>query len=303
MKSCRCLLMFLILSLSPALLPHATAETYWEQTSGPEGGNVKVLATDPSGRIWAGTRGIFTSDDGGESWTEVMHDEIIRSIAFGPGGEVYAGSESGYVFFSSDTGETWENIQPATDSRIAALFTQGADTLLAGTDGDGLNRTTDLGESWMRVSSGLRGLGVRSIMKDESTQFVFVSSDSGVFRSSDGGAGWAKLSGGLGPSGSPVNDIAANSRGDFFAGTEGGGVFRSTDNGDTWEDVSNDLYAYVVWSVAVDGDDRIFVGSINGVFLSEDDGETWQWSSSGQAGMFTWSLAISGSDEVFAGTN
>ena len=142
----------------------------------------------------------------------------------------------------------------------------GADTLLAGTDGEGFFRTTDNGNSWTPVTSGLQGAIIETLARNETTFFLFTASDSGVYRSSDSGVSWTEVSTGLGEAESIVNDIALNNEGHLFAGTETGEMFRSTDNGDTWTAVNNGLGAYVVWTVAIEGSDRIYAGSIKWCF-------------------------------------
>ncbi len=47
------------------------AQNYWQQTNGPNGANVRALAIDASGRLFAGTSGsgVYRSTDNGGSWT------------------------------------------------------------------------------------------------------------------------------------------------------------------------------------------------------------------------------------------
>ena len=186
-------ILFAVLLCNVFMVPQAFAEYFWEQTSGPEGGNVMALSSDGSGRLYAGTRGVFRSDDNGESWVELMHDSVIRSFAFGPGNEVYAGSEFGEIFFSNDRGGTWENIEPAINTRVISLLVTGADTLLAGTDGEGLFRTTDNGSSWTLISSGLQGMSIEAIVRNETTPCRFAAIDSGGYRPSASGVSWAEV--------------------------------------------------------------------------------------------------------------
>lgn len=66
-----------------------------------------------------------------------------------------------------------------------------------------------------------------------------------------------------------------NSQGHIFSGNWGGaGVFRSTDNGITWENLTS---GYWVWTVEIDENDDIFVGtSSQGIIRSTDNGNTWE---------------------------
>ncbi len=65
-----------------------------------------------------------------------------------------------------------------------------------------------------------------------------------------------------------------NSNGTIFSGNWGGaGIFRSSDEGITWENVQS---GYWVWTVAIDDNDNIYVGtSSHGVIKSTDNGDSW----------------------------
>ena len=100
-------------------------------------------------------------------------------------------------------------------------------TLYAGTLGRGVFKSTDAGETWEPVNSGLPGFGVSAFAIDPmtpSTVYVGIGS-SGVFRSTNGGDDWVAASTGL-PA-YPVTVLVGGptSPTTLFAGTWGGGVF------------------------------------------------------------------------------
>jgi photosystem II stability/assembly factor-like uncharacterized protein len=127
---------------------------------------------------------------------------------------------------------------------------------------------------------------------------VFVMTSSQLFRSSDGGASWTHLRGGL-PEGYWLSlDIAASpdfaTDGTLFAGGFRGsfwgeGVYRSTDRGDTWQPMWNGLTHLRVYHLAVSPNyatDRTLIAysrfqmiepDENGlsVFRSTDGGQNW----------------------------
>ncbi len=65
-----------------------------------------------------------------------------------------------------------------------------------------------------------------------------------------------------------------NSQGVIFSGNWGGaGVYKSSDNGTSWENLTQ---GYWVWTVAIDDNDYIYVGTGDrGIIKSTDDGVTW----------------------------
>ncbi|QKK00293.1 MAG: hypothetical protein HND40_12255 [Ignavibacteriota bacterium] len=79
-----------------------------------------------------------------------------------------------------------------------------------------------------------------------------------------------------GPYGGLVYDLAINSSGHIFAGSQYRGVFRSTDNGENWIPKNNGLTASRIYSITINSSNHIFVGTYqNGVFRSTDNGENW----------------------------
>ncbi|GJQ61868.1 MAG: hypothetical protein SCALA702_09210 [Melioribacteraceae bacterium] len=82
-----------------------------------------------------------------------------------------------------------------------------------------------------------------------------------------------------------------NSEGVIFSGNWGGaGVFRSSDQGINWDNLTS---GYWVWTVAIDDDDNVFVGtSSHGVIRSTDNGENWDSLDIGNASKDVRDIAI-----------
>ena len=120
------------------------------------------------------------------------------------------------------------------------------------------------------------------------TQVVYVGTERGVFRSSDGAATWSlsTTAGSIGQtycvSGAPGSPNLV------FAGTNGGG-YRSTDGGGTWSLVLN---SGAVHDYAVDAlsPQTVYAGVSSGVYKSTDSGATW--SASGLAPNHVYAVAV-----------
>lgn len=82
-----------------------------------------------------------------------------------------------------------------------------------------------------------------------------------------------------------------NSEGTIFSGNWGGaGVFRSSDEGFTWDNLTA---GYWVWTVAIDDEDNVFVGtSTHGVIRSTDNGDNWESLDIGNASKDVRDIAI-----------
>jgi photosystem II stability/assembly factor-like uncharacterized protein len=189
-------------------------------------------------------------------WVGSGENNSQRSVSWGDG-----------VYRSSDGGKSWKNmglkksehigkiVVDPSDSRIVYVAAQGP---LWGPGGDrGLYRSTDAGASWTPVLTISENTGVTDVVMDpRDSKLLYAASyqrrrhvwtlidggpESRIFKSTDGGASWDTLAGGL-PSGdvgriglaiSPANP-------DFLyaiieAAEDRGGVFRSTDRGASWE--------------------------------------------------------------------
>jgi hypothetical protein len=218
-------------------------------------------------------------------------------------------------------------VTPAYDGshNVRALCVSGP-CLFAGTDHNGIFRSTNNGDSWIAVNSGLTpapagrsGTCVLSFAVSGSTIFAGTGYDQGIFRSSDNGASWEPVNSGL-PFNFPLTSVDITAlivhRDCIFAGTLSTGIFLSTDNGENWTDVSSGLTSwmdestgctikYSVRSFAECGGD-LFAGTDGGVFrLTHNDIEdTRKWTAvnSGlKISFFNVSLAVSGSN-IFAGS-
>ena len=165
-------------------------------------------------------------------------------------------------------------------------------TILVGTVGQGIMRSTDSGETWRRVgiNQGIHSDAmVRVIANDPSQpQTVFAGTDKGLLRSEDAGESWRSVD-------SPLSDycvwaiaIDPADPATMFAGTgtpTPAAIFRSTNGGTTWDkrpvEVAEECPAVGVprvTGIAIDPTNRnsIWVGlEVDGGRRSTDGGDTW----------------------------
>ncbi len=181
-----------------------------------------------------------------------------------------------------------------------ALATNPSGDVFVGTQGDGVFRSTDNGETWTGVNNGLTATNVRALAIN-SASHIFAGTFGGAFRSTDNGDSWTAVNNGL--EFPFVISLAINSSGDIFAGTfEGGGVYRSTDNGDNWTLVDNGLTNTYVTSLAINASGHVFAATFGGgAFRSTDNGDGWTGLNTGVPNATFLSLAINASGYIFAG--
>jgi len=263
------------------------AGTTWTPVFDGEGSySIGCISIDPQNPavIWVGTGennaqrsvsygdGVYKSEDGGRSWTRMglAKSEHIGRIAIDP----------------RDSNTVWVAAQ-------GPLWASGGDR--------GLYKTTDGGKTWKAVLSISKETGVTDIVLDPRDPDVVYAAawqrrrhvwtylgggpESALYKSTDGGATWKKLTSGL-PSAElgRIGLAIAPTRPDWVyaiveAGDGAGGVFRSTNRGATWEKRSSkeNSAAQYYSKISVDPEDPERVYSLDVyVEVSDDGGRTFR---------------------------
>lgn len=120
-----------------------------------------------------------------------------------------------------------------------------------------------------------------------------VTTDAGVFKTTDGGASWSAADSGL--SDTTIDTLAIDpNTGSILAGTENGGIFRSTDGAQDWTNVDN---ASGVRDIVPAG--GVWYAASSGGILSSNDGVSWTLAASTRTAVDT--IAVAGNGIVYAG--
>ena len=176
---------------------------------------------------------------------------------------------------------------------ISSLVINSNDYIFAGT-GDGIFRTTDAGDSWYRIITGLTALDIHCIAIDHNN-LLFVGTDEGVFLSSNNGNNWVQKNNGLADF--YVSSIAVNSSNHVFVSTVDG-IFRTTNSGNNWIKTSNGLENVNVYSIKINSLNHIFAGAYEGIYVSTNNGGNWNQVNTGIDGLHVYSVGISKSDVI-----
>jgi ligand-binding sensor domain-containing protein len=224
----------------------------------------------------------------------------VKALAITPARHVFAGTNGGGVFVSTDNGATCAARNTGlTDYTVWALaYSVAGGSLYAGTQ-TGLFVSTDEGAHWSKATSGLPSGGAFAIAVAPTGDIFARVGSGGVYRSSDYGATWA-ASGDWDASKTPLA-IAFASGGRVFAGTLDEGVFVSADGGATWTQSNTGLTARFVDALGMNTAGDVFAGTHMGVYRTKDEGETWE-NVLGEGANDVTAVAINSSGHVFAGT-
>jgi photosystem II stability/assembly factor-like uncharacterized protein len=258
--------------------------TTWECVFENEGSySIGAVALNPSNphEVWVGTGelnsqrsvgygdGIYKSEDGGKSWKKMGLDksEHLAAIVFDP-----------------------RNTKTLYVAAQGPLWKEGGDR--------GLYKTTDGGATWKNLLKPSEHTGVADIVIDPREPDVLYAStyqrrrhfwsmidggpEGSIQKSTDGGATWKKLGGGI-PAGdlgriglaiSPVNPDVLFAF--IEAQGEGGGIYRSQDRGATWEKrnsyIDVPMYYGKIYCDPADVNRIYATGTI--MYYSDDAGKT-----------------------------
>lgn len=270
--------------------------------------------------------GVWKTTDGGSTWTDVWGRKPVASIgavAIAPSddsvvwvgtGESNSRNDTSYgdgVWVSTDAGKTFVHRGLDDAYAISRILVSPTDprTALVGAVGDfyrdtpdrGLYRTTDGGKTWTKVLYAGPQSGISDVAADPSGRVVFAGvwqfrrepwdfqsggPRDGLFRSSDFGKTWQRLSGHGLPGGLMGRIGVSVSRSDprvVYATiqSKSGTLWRSGDGGDTWRLVSTDTYVnqrpFYMSRVAVDPSDPDHViAESEDLIESRDGGKTFE---------------------------
>ncbi len=233
-------------------------------------------------------------------WVGAGENNSQRSVSYGDG-----------VYKSIDGGRTWENVGLKASEHIGKIVIdpRDSDTVYVAAQGPlwsaggdrGLYKTTDGGKTWKAVLVISENTGVTDVVLDpRDPDVVFAAAhqrrrhvwgvvaggpESGLHKSTDGGATWKKVTSGL-PSeelGRIGLAVAPSAPGTFYliveAANRSGGFYRSTDGGSSWEkrsDYTSGSSQYYQ-EIFVDPKDADRVYSMDTfAMVSEDGGKTFR---------------------------
>jgi hypothetical protein len=276
------------------------------QTGTEVNGQVTSIAVNPNNTkvIYIGTAwgGVWRTRDGGTTWTPIFDHAPSLGI----------GEPAAIAIDPVDT----SIIYAGTSSREGSQFSRNATQ-----PGAGLFKSTDAGASWVRLGSLYPSSSSSNaniffnqninvvIVEPANNQIVYLASNSGFFRSNDGGFNWTQNATPAGPVNTLILDpTSPTSARILYAGISGVGVVQSTNGGQNWTTILNTAtlavatkltagsytgFGKVVVALAPPtsppnpGGIRVIyasmVGTPNvfgnpdtvGLFLSQDQGNTW----------------------------
>ena len=213
----------------------------------------------------------------------------VISLAAAAPDHLYLGMADGHIYASDDGAKRWElrgrvDLRPDTVVQRLVVDSRSARRLFAAvwyqqlSAGGGLFRTEDAGRAW--VPAGLRGEAVRVVEQSPSAPETFIAGTrSGVFRSSDDGVSWQRIT----PVGDQelrnIDSLAFDPRNPqtIYVGTYHL-PWKTIDGGKNWTAIPAGMIDDSdVMSLRIDAahPDRVFASACSGIYRSENGGAQW----------------------------
>lgn len=213
-----------------------------------------------------------------------LYGADVRALLIDPArpDTLYLGTSGGEVYVSNDGAKSWENPRngvPFPGYVVDSLVVDRNGRLWAacwGLWGGGVIAVSeDGGKSWSRRDSGLEDFSVRAIAVDpHDADFVIVGGLTGVYRSTDGGCTWKKIS-----DQENVESVAIDPRTHdrLYVGTWRQG-YRTDDGGRTWALINSGMVLDTdMFSITFDrqNPDNMWVATCGWVYNTKNRGDNW----------------------------
>lgn len=266
------------------------------QKSGLQDQHIQALAVDPNHLrdIYAGDEqnGAFVSTDSGNTWKQssagLPLPVSVTALSFDiPGKKLYAATSAG-LFVSNGAATTWHMVAglPADSYTALAFDVNAPQVVYIGTAHSGALKSTDSGEHWAQISSGLPSGALLSLLYDPNLKQLWAAFAGTLYRSDDQGANWHAMNNGLsadmGINTLALGEVTSASSSLLFVGTNHG-IFLSSDEGQHWAASQLQLTNLRITAILLDATQPnvVYIATDIGVLRSKDNGQNWSQVASG----------------------
>lgn len=225
-----------------------------------------------NGNLWARTETgfMFNSNDNGDSWTE---NEVLRkaiSSVIMDNGVTFVASNG--LFRSTNDGESWEDLfdKGLQHRNTVKMLVNSNDTLIVQTERS-ISRSGNLGETWelLTIDKEHSTKKHTALFAANSLLFAIIEISPTTLQA------YKSADNGKNwekiPLPSPTLYTMLGARGFLYCTTDDG-IYRSSDNGSNWEKLSLPLQTKAL----MEYNSVLIAGTEDGVYISNNDGALWE---------------------------
>jgi photosystem II stability/assembly factor-like uncharacterized protein len=169
--------------------------------------------------LYVGMQSVLRSTDEGKTWQEISPDltekipspsnqAVIQTItpSAAQSGEIWVGTNSGFVQLTRDNGATWNDVTPPelparsniTSIEASAVDAETAYVIASAFRGDShpyIYRTRDAGKTWQKIVSGLPQNVIARVVREDPARkgLLYAGTETGVYVSFDSGDSWQPM--------------------------------------------------------------------------------------------------------------
>lgn len=269
----------------------------------------------------AGT-GLYKTTDGGLTWVRLLTVSFLggpagNRLAVDPGQPDLVYAVTGNLMWKTpDGGAHWSNVMLSRALMSISLDPGNSSTIYATTNGYGIYKSVDAGQTWTGYTSGIRGLNFphsesRSLEIDASNpKILYAGTIANGHRSTDGGQTWS----GLNLPMPLASTLATHPAAPGVVYAHDGYTYKSVDWGANWTELSTPFSGSGSFNGALafspSSPPILYLACFQstaptqGVYKSTDGGSTWSLVNDGLANTTIVDLSVHPSDPniVFAAT-
>ncbi len=158
---------------------------------------ITSIQIDSSGALWVTTYGggAFRSYDDGFSWSPVnsgLTDLNVKDIVFDNDGDGFIATKSKGIFFLQKGTSNWKAVNYKLHyhdiNTLISIKSNGA--ILAGTNGGGIYRSRDKGQTWEKANTGIKVGIINDFYEDDLLVYV-ATLGQGILHSLADGSSWS----------------------------------------------------------------------------------------------------------------
>lgn len=239
-----------------------------------------VYRSTDAGDNW--TRVFARGDSNGYPSAVVSHPASPRRVylAIGGSADPQEGELRG-VFRSDDGGDSWKHLAPLPKGELypSCIALYPADRRIVFVGGyAGVYGSRNGGESWTDLRGGLpQDPSITALIVDPSNvRVIYAGSKRGIFRTADGGQTWTSVNTGLPELEITAMAIDPSDDSILYAATWSSGLYKSHDAGQSWKAINAGFFSLQPRSIVIDPSDprRVYVGCWgSGVYMTTTAGE------------------------------